>query len=333
MADEIKIKVGVQSDVKSGMDGVVRDVRSGMNRIRSDSGKGFKEAFQKIVTGDLSGAIEDLQARMDGGMKSITAKAFVWGGGIATAIFAGYKAGQKLDTMFGISDKIAEFFVPKGPTRIDEETQHLRLRRQAEEQRVEEEKKIKKDAAQKDVENQKKIIEEKQAALNELEEDAFQKGERLKDVQEKLAARKGFGGGFRSIAARLVGLKDMSFAEKADDDMRRMTDRSYDRSQKQQEREAARMQRRIELRNEMLSQPEVAGSVSGLKKTGATIKGAFAERTREQIKMALEVEQDRDFATDYERLMGRIARDSNKALHDIKTQTAALKILEQIVKA
>ena len=319
MADEIKIRVGVQSDVKSGMDKVVRDVRSGADRIRSDSGKGFKEAFQKILTGDFSGAIEDLQNRMDAGMKGVAAKAFVWGGGIATAIFAGYKAGQKLDTMFGISDKIAEFFVPKGPTGIDENTQHLRLRRQAEEQRVAEEKKIKKEAAQKDVENQKKIIEDKQDALNDLEEDAFQKGERLKDVQEKLAAKKGFGGGFRSIAARLVGLKDLSFAEKADDEMLRMTDRNYDRSQKQQEREAARMQRRIELQQEMLANPN--------------IKGAFAERTRERIKMALEVEQDRDFATDYERLMGRIARDSNNALHDIKKQTAALKILEQIVKA
>lgn len=319
MADDIKIRVGVQSDVKSGMDKVVRDVRGGMDRIKGESGKGFKEAFQKIITGDFSGAIEDLQNRMDAGMKGIAAKALVWGGGIATALVAGYKAGQKLDTMFGISDKIAEFFVPKGPTRIDEATQHLRLRRQAEEQRVADELKLKKEMAQKDVDNQKKVIEEKQDALDEIEKQAFEKGERLKDVQEKLAERKGFGAGFKSVAARLVGLKDMSFAEKADDDMRRMTDRNYDRSQKQQEREAARMQRRLELRQEMLANPN--------------IKGAFADRARERIKMALEVEQDRAFATDYERLMGKIARDSNKALHDIKDQTAKLKILEQIVKA
>jgi len=104
MADEIKIRVGIQNNVKPGMDAVVRDVE---NSAKSMRGKGFMEAFSKAIRGDISGALEDLSARMGKGFGGLAGKAALWGGGIATALMAGWKAGTKLDQMFGISDKIA----------------------------------------------------------------------------------------------------------------------------------------------------------------------------------------------------------------------------------
>lgn len=125
MADDIKIKVGVQSNVKAGMDGVVRDVEKGADRARqavdkSMRGKGFAEAFSKVLRGDISGALEDLQERMGKGFSGIAAKALVWGGGIATALIAGFKAGQKLDEMFGLSDKAGGWLGNTFGTKLDD---------------------------------------------------------------------------------------------------------------------------------------------------------------------------------------------------------------------
>lgn len=322
MADEIRIKVGVQSDVKSGMDNVVRDINSGARNIKIDramSGKGFMEAFSKVLRGDISGAIEEMQERMNGGMKSLTAKALVWGGGIATAIVAGFKAGQQLDKMFGISDKIAGLFVKAGPTGLDENTKRLRANRQAAEKEVEDAKKLAQEVAKKDVENQKAIIEERREAISKLDDDAFEKGQRMDKVRGELEAKKGFGGGFASIAARLTGKRDMSVAEKADDDMKRLTDRDYDRQQKDLEKETKRAQKRLELREKMFA--------------NKNIKGGFADKVRDVNNRALDVEVKRDFLTDYEKQMQLLQKEQKELMQDIKRNTATLKVLEQIVKA
>jgi hypothetical protein len=321
MADDIKIKVGVRSDVKAGMDQVVRDVERGARGIKVDramSGKGFMEVFGKAIRGDISGALEELQERMGNGMRSITAKALVWGGGIATAIVAGFKAGNQLDEMFGISSKIANFFVPKGPVGLDELTKRLRANRNAAEKEIEDAKKLAQESAKKDVENQKAIIEEKRDAIAKIEDDAFEKGQRMDKVREELEAKKGFGGGFASIAARLTGKRDLTVAEKADDDMKRLTDRDYDRQQKDLEKETARAQKRLELREKMFA--------------NKNIKGGFADRVREANKAALDVEGKRDFLTDYERQMQRLNKEQKELMQGIKENTATLKILEQIVK-
>jgi hypothetical protein len=81
--------------------------RAGSEYSKSLNGSGIKGALTQLVRGDISGAIESLSDGLNIGMKSISAKALVWGGGIATALIAGWKAGQRLDEMLGISDKIA----------------------------------------------------------------------------------------------------------------------------------------------------------------------------------------------------------------------------------
>ena len=179
MADDIKIKVGVQSSVKADMDRLVADMNKGVASMpkatmgellergkvidtarkkekaieeneaildsvrlsaqgqaaeykkvadkiseefgiageksgaaykRSLSGSGIRSALTQMIRGDVSGAIESLSEGLNLGMKSIAAKAVVWGGGILTAIAAGWKAGKALDEMLGISSKIADLW-------------------------------------------------------------------------------------------------------------------------------------------------------------------------------------------------------------------------------
>jgi hypothetical protein len=138
--DAIRIQVGVASNVKAGMDSVVKDINSAKPRIEAigkDSGKGFAEAFGKVLRGDISGAVEDVQRKLAEGGKKISAVGLVWGAGIATALVAGVKAGIKLDEMFGISDKIGNALAKQFGTQEDEllriKVEGLKRRRQAEE--------------------------------------------------------------------------------------------------------------------------------------------------------------------------------------------------------
>jgi len=112
MADDIKIRVGVSNNVKAGMSGVIRDIEKSVPSGKA-AGKGFMESFMKGMRGDIAGAMQGFQESMGAGMTGIKAKALVWGGGIATALFAGIKAGQMLDNTFGISDKLGNYFASK----------------------------------------------------------------------------------------------------------------------------------------------------------------------------------------------------------------------------
>lgn len=110
MSDDIKIKVGVRSSVKAGMDDVVNDIRKGGDQIESTAGmhgKGFSKAFVKGFKGDFSGSIETIMSKMGIEAETWKGKALVWGAGIGSALVAGWKAGKLVDEMFGISDKIA----------------------------------------------------------------------------------------------------------------------------------------------------------------------------------------------------------------------------------
>ncbi|MEI8138943.1 MAG: hypothetical protein WCI03_03645 [bacterium] len=125
MGERMEMEIVGKNSTGKGWDQVEQDAKARARRInntlnsdgglfggkpgadKSMQGKGFMEAFGKAIRGDFSGAIEDMQARMGAGMKSMTGKALIWGGGIATALAAGWKAGKALDDMFGISDKVA----------------------------------------------------------------------------------------------------------------------------------------------------------------------------------------------------------------------------------
>jgi len=86
MSDDIKIRVGVQSDVKSGMSKIVKDIRGQSEEM----GRGFGAAFRQAAQGNVQGAINAL-----------------FGGAVAGAGIAGWQAGKALDEMFGISDKVS----------------------------------------------------------------------------------------------------------------------------------------------------------------------------------------------------------------------------------
>jgi len=139
MSNDIRIRVGVESAVRAGMEAAVRDVKEvskqGMRKAGGDSGKGFAEAFGKVLRGDISGAIEDLQNRMGGGMKGLAAKMTVFGAGMATALFAGWKAGTKIDEWLGWSDKLSNALVKHFGDTEDEllriQLKGLRKRREA----------------------------------------------------------------------------------------------------------------------------------------------------------------------------------------------------------
>jgi hypothetical protein len=198
MADDIKIRVGVQSSVKADMDRLVADMNKGVASMpkatigellergkvidvarrkekaieeneaildavkqsaqgqaaeykkvadkiseefgiagaksgaaykRSLSGSGIKSALTQIMRGDVSGAIESLSEGLNLGMKSIAAKAVVWGGGILTAFTAGWKAGKALDEMLGISSKIANIWAGPALKGVGDTVERLRAAR------------------------------------------------------------------------------------------------------------------------------------------------------------------------------------------------------------
>lgn len=111
MGNDITIKIGVNSSVAAGMDQVNKDLKKSGSAIEStagDHGKGFSKAFVKGFKGDFSGSLETIMDKMDADMESGKGKALIWGAGIGTAFFAGWKAGKMVDEMFGISDKIAK---------------------------------------------------------------------------------------------------------------------------------------------------------------------------------------------------------------------------------
>lgn len=113
MQDDINIVIGAKSDVRAGVNQAERDLRRGVDRMRDNMdramrGKGFMESFGRIFRGDISGGIEELTDKAGaGGGKGLFAKFAMIGGGLATALVAGWKAGRALDDMLGISDKVS----------------------------------------------------------------------------------------------------------------------------------------------------------------------------------------------------------------------------------
>lgn len=111
MGNDITVKVGVSSSVAAGMDQVSKDLQKGGAAIESTAGshgKGFSKAFVKGFKGDFSGSIETIMDKIGADMESGKGKALIWGAGIGTAFFAGWKAGKMVDEMLGISDKVAK---------------------------------------------------------------------------------------------------------------------------------------------------------------------------------------------------------------------------------
>jgi hypothetical protein len=260
MSDEIKIRVGVQNNVKAGMDGVVRDVRQGsqhFEQIGKTGGKGFAEAFGKAIRGDISGAMAGLNESLEGGMKGLTAKAVVWGGGIATALFAGIKAGQQLDKAFGLSDKIGGYFAGKFGAQED-----TGLKQQLEDLRAA--RKEREEAAKEEIENQRKI---KQAAIDGIEAQneaiqdlgaeaskmAFQRAIDQKRFNEQAQA----GGEKQGIVGRIMGRGDLDIQGVADRDMKAALDDDFRRQEADAERQVTRADNR---RKKLLDMARKAGS-------------------------------------------------------------------------
>lgn len=65
------------------------------------AGSGVRGALTRLVRGDISGAIQSISDMMGAGMRGVIGKGVVWGGGIATALLAGFRAGQFVDKMVG----------------------------------------------------------------------------------------------------------------------------------------------------------------------------------------------------------------------------------------
>lgn len=103
--------------------------KSGAAYKRSLSGSGIKSALTQMMRGDVSAAIESLSEGLNLGMKSIAAKAVVWGGGILTAFTAGWKAGKALDEMLGISSKIADLWAGPALKGVGDTVKELRAAR------------------------------------------------------------------------------------------------------------------------------------------------------------------------------------------------------------
>lgn len=237
MADEIKIKIGVQNNVKAGMDGVVRDIESGTRRAvardRSGSGKGFAEAFGKAIRGDFSGAVEEMQERMNAGMKSTWAKAAVWGAGIASALVAGFKAGQALDQMLGLSDKIANIFVKPTAQGLDPATKALREARLKREADAGKEKQAYQDTLKKD-------NEEAQARIDAEGDEAVQRAMQVKNFEAQRDAM----GKKQSLVGRLMGRADLDPRAAVDRESRLALDNDFRKSEAHAEKLVARQERR-----------------------------------------------------------------------------------------
>jgi hypothetical protein len=137
MSDDIKIRIGAENRVRAGVDAVGNDLNQAkgkFERIGKSGGKGFAEAFGKALRGDISGAMADFHEGMRGSMAGIIGKAALWGSGIATAIFAGWKAGKALDKQFNISDKISNLMIReelKSAKEYGDQLDALRAKRKA----------------------------------------------------------------------------------------------------------------------------------------------------------------------------------------------------------
>lgn len=241
MGDDIRISVGVKSNVKQGMDQVVNDIDNGTKKIpqkleRAMSGKGFMEVFMKAVRGDISGAIEDLGERMGTGFNGIIAKAAVWGSGIATALFAGFKAGEQLDKTFGISDKLSKLFVQKESTGLDPETKRLRAQRQEREKADADEIKAYKEKIAKENE----MLEDQTKKIKDEMEDRRREGKMFADQIENM-------GTTADIISKLAGRGDMTGEQEVQRQYRMALDRDFRKSEIRQEREVARERRRRDM--------------------------------------------------------------------------------------
>lgn len=116
MPDSLKINIEATNGTAAGWDSVEAEAKSRAGRIgdevdKSMRGKGFKKAFGSMLRGDFSNAFETLTAKAGGDFDSLKARMITWGAGLATALWAGWNAGKKIDEAFGISDKVAAWWV------------------------------------------------------------------------------------------------------------------------------------------------------------------------------------------------------------------------------
>jgi hypothetical protein len=259
MADDIKIRVGVQNNVKAGMNGVVRDIERETSRLGTSSkgatGRGFMEGFMKLSRGDISGLIADLQERLGAGMSSIAGKMLLWGGGIATALVAGFKAGQQLDAALGLSDKISAALVNRFGTMEDDALKQKVAAMRKSRETIEAEKK-------KDIESQIKMIEEENAVIEEAEKVSKERAifdaeaRQLWNKHAKAAATE------QDAIGRITGRPNEDFQATADRSLKIGLDRNFYKQEKQAEKDANKMRRRQEKLQEMSDADALAGRKS-----------------------------------------------------------------------
>jgi hypothetical protein len=283
MSDEIKIRVGVQNNVKAGMDGVVKDVRGGIDR--SMRGKGFMEAFTKAIRGDISGAMEDLSERMGAGMNGIMGKAVIWGGGIATALFSGFKAGQQLDKIFGLSDKIggalANRFGVQEDHGLKAQVEQLKAARKEREaaanEEIENQRRMAK-AAISGIEAQNKAISEKEIIQQEVA------------IQDKLEERNWrnraeASGKQQGLFGRLMGRGNRDFGAEADYTSKMALDDGFRREEQNADRQEKRAASRAERLLNRASDPDQRRYSPQLRRIfEADQKQQAAEQLRQQAK-------------------------------------------------
>jgi hypothetical protein len=181
---------------------------------------------------------------MGKGMNGIMGKALVWGGGIATALFAGFKAGKQLDQMFGLSDKIGGFFAKRFGVQEDEG-----LKAQLEQLRAA--RKEREAAALEEIENQKRITRAVIAGLDAqndaLDKAAVERADRArednvrKNQWEAEAQRAGVKQGF---IGRILGRGDQDMQGEADRQMKMALDDDFRKQEKNAEKAVARAEAR-----------------------------------------------------------------------------------------
>jgi hypothetical protein len=87
--------------------------------ISGFSGSGFRGALTNLMRGDVSAALEALSS-------GTASKAAIWGGGILTAFFSGWKMGKWIDEVTGFSDKLSKALFKPVEAGIDAATKAIR---------------------------------------------------------------------------------------------------------------------------------------------------------------------------------------------------------------
>lgn len=251
MANDITVTVGARSDVANGMNQVVSDVQRGADKAKvaldkSMSGKGFKGIASAFATGDISGAFEQLREKMESQSKTLTAKAMLWGGGIATALFAGIQAGMAIDQKLGISDKISKWWTKD----IDKANEELRVKTEAMREQRRAKEKAAEEARKKEISDKEDAITKRQQDNDDAEyersktekENQLNKSIQIKENQailDKTSKKSSFVG-------RLLGRGDMEGMEGAEYDARRAFDKDFERQERATDKAMSRSKRRFD---------------------------------------------------------------------------------------